>query len=91
MIWQDLVIATAQIFFIVALIPSLTTKDKPALTTSAMNMTLVWIVAVTQFTLHLWFSTITAFAIGVGHMTLTIQKARINRLEKTASAFSDSR
>lgn len=82
MIWQDFVIATAQIFFIVALIPSLTTKDKPALATSTMNMTLVWIVAATQFTLHLWFSTLTAFAIGIGHMTLAVQKSRINRLEK---------
>jgi len=82
MVWQDAVIATAQIFFIVALIPSLITSSKPALATSAMNMMLVWIVAVAQFTLHLWFSTITAFAIGVGHLTLAIQKYRIDRAEQ---------
>ncbi len=79
MIWQDVVIAVAQIFFIVALVPSITTKDKPALITSAMNMTLVWAIAATMVTLHLWFSAITAFAIGLGHLTLTIQKAKINK------------
>lgn len=79
MVWQDIVIAVAQIFFVIALIPSITTKDKPALATSAMNMTLVWTVAATMSTLHLWFSTITAFAIGCGHLILTIQKAKINR------------
>ena len=74
-----MVIAIAQIFFIVALIPSITTKDKPALLTSAMNMTLVWAIAITQFTLGLWFSTVTAIAIGVGHLVLTVQKAKTNK------------
>lgn len=82
MIWQDIVIAVAQIFFIVALIPSITTQDKPAVLTSAMNMTLVWAISITQYTLDLWFSTITAVAIGVGHLVLFIQKVKINRQKR---------
>ena len=81
MVWQDIIIAAAQIFFIVALIPSLTTKDKPALTTSVMNTILVWSIAATQCTLHLWFSAVTAGAIGIGHATLAVQKAKINRAQ----------
>jgi hypothetical protein len=76
MIWQDIVIGVAQVFFVVALIPSITTKDKPALVTSIMNTTLMGIIATTQFTLGLWFSTITAVVIGLGHLTLAIQKAK---------------
>lgn len=79
MIWQDIVIAVAQIFFIVALIPSITTKDKPALATSFMNVILVWTISITMVTLQLWFSAVTAFAIGIGHMTLAIQKAKMNK------------
>ena len=82
--WQDLVIAAAQVFFIIATIPSIKSQDKPALMTSAMNLTLVWIVAATQLTLQLWFSAITAFAIGVCHLTLTIQKAKMNAALKNA-------
>ena len=81
MIWQDIVIAIAQVFFVIALIPSIKGTDKPALATSVMNTMLVTIVALTQLTLDLWFSTLTAFAIALGHLILTIQKARINRLK----------
>jgi len=79
--WQDIVISVAQIFFVIALIPSIRGKDKPALTTSAMNTILVCTVATTLLTLELWFSALTAFAIGVGHLILTIQKAKINRIK----------
>lgn len=77
--WQDIVISVAQIFFVVALIPSIKGNDKPALATSTMNTVLVSIIAVTQLTLNLWFSAVTAMAIAAGHLTLTIQKARINK------------
>lgn len=82
MLWQDIIIAVCQIFFVIALFPSLATNSKPALLTSVMNMTLMGIISGTQFTLHLWFSSITAVVIGIGHMTLAIQKAKMNKAEK---------
>ena len=81
MIWQDIVISIAQVFFVVALIPSIRGKDKPALVTSIMNTILVSAIAATQLTLNLWFSALTALAIAAGHLILTIQKAKINRLK----------
>lgn len=79
--WQDIVISVTQIFFVIALIPSIRGKDKPALVTSGMNTILVCIIAITLLTLQLWFSAVTAFAIGAGHLMLTIQKAKINRIK----------
>src|SRR5205085_471352 len=54
--WQDLVLAVSQLSFTAALLPTLLSKDKPALTTSLMNGTILLVVAFTLSTLALWFA-----------------------------------
>lgn len=74
--WQDTVIAVCQGFFVIALLPTILSKDKPALATSAMTVVLVSIIAFCLGTLHLWFSVTTAVAIAIGWLVLAIQKAK---------------
>lgn len=77
--WQDIVISICQIFFVVAMIPSIRSSDKPALTTSVMNVILVSIITVCLFTLKLWFSSFTAAMVGLTWSVLAIQKHKINK------------
>ncbi len=76
--WQDLVISVCQLFFVIAMIPSIRSNDKPALTTSIMNVILVAIITVCLFTLKLWFSSFTAALVGLTWSILAIQKRKIN-------------
>jgi hypothetical protein len=77
MSWQDYVIAVAQICFVFAMIPSITSKDKPALSTSIMNVALVSTISICLLTLQLWLSAITALGVGICWLILAIQKSKI--------------
>jgi hypothetical protein len=57
--WQDTVIAICQLSFLPAMLPSILGKDKPAFSTSLMNMLIVSTIVFCLATLHLWFSTAT--------------------------------
>ncbi len=76
--WQDIVISICQIFFVVAMIPSIRSNDKPAFSTSVMNVILVGIIVVCLFTLNLWFSSITAAMVGLTWSVLAIQKRKLD-------------
>jgi Ni,Fe-hydrogenase I cytochrome b subunit len=54
--WQDGVIASAQLAFLLAMVPTVVGASKPALATCAMTAVLVAVVAVTQLTLGLWYT-----------------------------------
>ena len=77
--WQDIVIAIAQVCFILALIPTMTSKDKPPLITCVMNVILVVIISFCLFTLHLWLGGVTAVAIGVTWAFIAFQKFNLNK------------
>lgn len=79
MLWQDYVIAIAQIGFIIALIPTLFTKDKPPVSTSFMNVIILAIITFCLFTLELYFSTVTASAIAITWAIVGFQKMKINK------------
>lgn len=79
MVWQDYVIAIAQIGFVVALIPTLFSKDKPPVFTSFMTVVLLAIIIFCMFTLHLYFSAATAFAIMSTWAIIGIQKIRADK------------
>lgn len=72
--WQDIVISVCQLLFVVAMVPSIRGKDKPALATSLMNVALVMAIAVSLLTLKLWFSTFTALLVAGSWALLAVQK-----------------
>ena len=74
MLWQDWVFSVGQVVFLIALIPTIRGKDKPALTTSAVTSLILAFFAYTYFTLELWFSTVSSIAMTAAWATLAIQK-----------------
>jgi hypothetical protein len=79
MIWQDAVIAAAQFVGFFALIPSIRSSDKPAFITSALNASILAIIAFCMATLSLWISFITAASISIAWGVLAAQKYKINQ------------
>jgi hypothetical protein len=64
------------IIFAVALIPSVTSKEKPALSTSLPTGVVLLIFALTYVTLSLWFSAASTAATGILWLTMAAQKYR---------------
>lgn len=79
MLWQDLVLTGGSAVFALALLPSVFSKDKPALSTSFMTGTVLLIFAFVYWTLSLWVSTITTIITGFLWLTLAIQKILSNK------------
>jgi hypothetical protein len=77
--WQDIVFTIGNIVFIVALVPSIMGKAKPALSTSLMTGTFMAIFALTYITLGLWFSSIATFCGAAAWLVLAAQKYRQGR------------
>lgn len=80
--WQDIVISVAQLCFIIAMLPSIKSNDKPAVATSVMNVVLVAVIATCMLTLRLWFSAFTALTIASTWAILAVQKIRTNKGKK---------
>ncbi len=56
--WQDYVISIGNIIFVISLIPSVLSKNKPALMTSLLSAVTLFLFVFTFLTLKLWFSAI---------------------------------
>ena len=84
MAWQDYVISIAQIGFIIALIPTLRSGDKPPKATSFMNTVLLVVISFSLFTLGLYFSAATAFAIALTWAVIGLQKLKTDKASKKA-------
>ncbi len=82
MAWQDIIIAAGQWVFLLALLPSIFGKDKPALATSILTGVVLAVLAFTYSTLSLWVSTISGILVSSGWFTLAVQKHRINMHKK---------
>ena len=83
--WQDTVIAIAQLAFLPSMIPTIIGNDKPALSTSIMNAIIVTIIVITFATLELWFSVFTGAITATIWTILAIQKVRIDRNKENNS------
>jgi len=79
MVWQDFVLTSGSIAFIIALAPSVLSKDKPALTTSLLTGTVLAIYAFVYVTLSLWLTTITVAITSLTWFILAYQKYRMNK------------
>ncbi len=74
MIWQDYVLSFGSIILIFALIPSVISKNKPALATSIITGLVLTAFAITFATLQLFFTTITTASVAIMWFVLAVQK-----------------
>ncbi len=72
--WQDYILAAGSLIFTIALIPSLRSKHKPAVSTSLITAGVLVAFAFTYITLSLWFSAIAISINGLAWIALAIQK-----------------
>lgn len=79
MSWQDLVLTVGQTFFVIALIPSIKGKDKPAFLTSLITVVVLLFFAISYFTLSLWGSMLGALLNSLGWSILAVQKYLIDK------------
>jgi hypothetical protein len=56
--WQDVAITIGTVIFVIALVPSILSKDKPAVPTSMMTGSVLVVFTVVYISLALWFSAI---------------------------------
>lgn len=74
--WQEVVLTIGQVFFIVALFPSVLSKDKPALQTSMLTSAVAFSVAFVYVTLSIPFAAVSAAMNGALWLVLAVQKWR---------------
>lgn len=72
--WQDFVLTGGTVVFIIALIPSVIGRDKPAMVTSIATGSVLAVFAIVYATLGLWFSTLTTSLTSLTWFILAIQK-----------------
>jgi len=72
--WQDLVLLVGNIFFFIALIPSLLSTNKPSKWTSLMTGFVLTVFTFTYFSLNLTYSTFTVALTAVAWWILYFQK-----------------
>lgn len=82
MSWQDIVLTTCQFAFIIALLPSIYSKDKPALTTSVMNGTFLVIIGIVDLSLNLVGAALGLFVTATLWLVLAVQKYLIDQKSK---------
>ena len=74
--WQDVVLTIGQVIFIIALFPSILSKDKPALQTCMLTSAVAFSIAVVYLTLSIPFAAISAALNGTLWLVLAVQKWR---------------
>ena len=79
MSWQDIIIAVGQWIFLIALLPSIVSKNKPALSTSILTGTVLGVFAFTYATLGFWTSTISTILVSGAWITLAVQKYLLDK------------
>lgn len=83
MIWQDMVLTGAQLFFAVSLLPSIFSKDKPAFATSLMTSLMLYVICFVNFTLNLYGASLGLFVVATLWGILAIQKYLLNRKQES--------
>ncbi|MEX1027637.1 MAG: hypothetical protein WD049_06480 [Candidatus Paceibacterota bacterium] len=77
--WQDIVFSLGQVLFVVALLPSVFSKDKPALSSSLMTGCILATFGITYASMGLYWSAGTAAAIAATWFVLAVQKFLMNQ------------
>lgn len=80
MSWQELVLAVGSLFFTIALVPSIISKDKPALASSTITAMVLFSFAVVYLTLGLWFAAFSVTTTAIAWTILAVQKRKLNSL-----------
>jgi uncharacterized membrane protein YjjP (DUF1212 family) len=79
-VWQDTAIAICQCILAGSLIPVIRSRtEKPPLSTSFLNMTIVTFLTFVLGTLELWIAMASAALIAILWTVIFVQKLRINR------------
>ncbi len=78
MSWQDIILTIGQVIFVIALLPSIFSKNKPALSTSVMNAVVLAIMGVVDLTIKLYGTTLGLFAVAICWAILAVQKYLID-------------
>jgi hypothetical protein len=80
MIWQDVVITASQVFFLIALIPTIRSKkEKPPLFTAAMTAFFMTVLVPTTYSLKIYLGTFTNTALAFGWWVVAWQVWRNKR------------
>jgi hypothetical protein len=74
MSWQDAVLSVGEIIFAIALLPSILSKDKPALATSILNAAVLFIMGFVDLTISLYGTAGGLFLVGILWTILAVQK-----------------
>ncbi len=72
--WQDIVISVGQYIFALALLPSIFSADKPALSSSVLTSVIIIVFGVVYGTLGMWSSVVASAVLAVGWSVLAFQK-----------------
>lgn len=72
--WQDYVIGIGAFFFIVTLIPSILSSNKPDIKTSVPTALILYIFTFSYITLGLWLAALTTFGTAFAWSILAFQK-----------------
>ena len=81
--WQDYVIGIGAFFFILTLIPSITSKNKPDIKTSVPTAIILYVFSLSYVTLGLWLAASTTFGTALGWSILSWQKYKIDKVPKS--------
>lgn len=76
MSWQDLVFGAGSVVFVIALLPSVFSENKPDIRTSITTAMILLVFSVTYLSLSLELSAIVTFFTSVTWMVLAWQKAQ---------------
>jgi hypothetical protein len=80
--WQDYTTSAAQVLIIFSLFITVKGKNKPEIATCLMSTVLVFIIATSLLTLHLWLSALTAYAVSLMWAVLAIQRIKLNKTKR---------
>lgn len=72
--WQDFVFTAGNVIFIVALIPTILSKEKPPLSTSVPTAAVLIAFAVTYGSLHLWYALTSATVTALAWSIIALQR-----------------
>jgi hypothetical protein len=81
--WQDLVLAAGSISFALALIPTIRSTSKPAITTSITTAFWLLAFAFVDQSLSLWFGCVCTIITAIMWIVLAVQAWNANRLAKS--------
>lgn len=77
--WQDTVLSVGSLIFTAALIPTIRSSHKPALSTSLITAIILGIYVIVYSTLSLWFTTFAVTLTCLAWSIIAVQKFRQNK------------